>query len=45
MAPQAGAPRAPRDGDRPQADGADDHTQRVRAAEHYAPRREGALSP
>ena len=40
VAPQAGAPRAPRDGDRPQVDGTDDHTERVRVTEHYAPRQE-----
>ena len=40
MAPQAGVPRAPRDGDRSQEVGADDHMKRALAAEHYAPYRE-----
>ena len=45
MGQQEGTPRAPRDGDRPQEDGADDYTQRVRVAEHYSPRRESEALP
>ena len=46
-APQAAAPRAPRNGYRPQrgSDRADDHTQRARAAEKYVPCRESKPLP
>ena len=45
-APQAAAQRAPRDGNRPKrgSDLANDHTQRARAAEHYALRRRRATA-